>query len=100
LDIYIHVFLKSALVGGEWSASHPGRFIADTHWIGGWVGPRTSRDDVENRKISPRTGLEIGTLGLPASSSHHTDCIIPATIQDVKLKKKKIYYEFSLPTSN
>jgi hypothetical protein len=33
----------SALDGGEWSASRPGRFIRrerapGTHWIGGWVG--------------------------------------------------------------
>jgi hypothetical protein len=41
VDIYIHVFLTSALVGGEWSASRPGRF---TPWnplyrrLGG-VGP-------------------------------------------------------------
>jgi hypothetical protein len=26
VDVYIHIFLTSALVGGEWSASHPGRF--------------------------------------------------------------------------
>jgi hypothetical protein len=26
VDVYIHVFLTSALVGGEWSASRPGRF--------------------------------------------------------------------------
>jgi hypothetical protein len=25
--VKIHVFLTSALAGGEWSASHPGRFI-------------------------------------------------------------------------
>jgi len=35
--------LTSALDGGEWSASRPGRFTpreraADTHWIG-WVAP-------------------------------------------------------------
>jgi hypothetical protein len=28
--MYIHIFLTSALVGGEWSASRPGRFTA---WI-------------------------------------------------------------------
>jgi hypothetical protein len=38
-------FLTSSLDGGEWSASHPSRFIAGeevptTHWIGCWVGPR------------------------------------------------------------
>jgi hypothetical protein len=26
VDVYIHIFLTSALVGGEWSASRPGRF--------------------------------------------------------------------------
>jgi hypothetical protein len=50
----------SALDGGEWSASHPGRFTpreraAGTHWIGGWVGPRAGLDAVVERKIpNPR----------------------------------------------
>jgi hypothetical protein len=26
VDVKIHIFLTSALVGGEWSASRPGRF--------------------------------------------------------------------------
>jgi hypothetical protein len=43
--VEIHIFLTSALVGGEWSASRPCRFTPEerapgTHWIGGWVGPR------------------------------------------------------------
>jgi hypothetical protein len=38
--VQIHVFLTSALVGGEWSASRPGRFTPGViapgiHWIGG-----------------------------------------------------------------
>jgi hypothetical protein len=46
----------SALDGGEWSASSPGRFTArkrapGTHWIGGWVGPRAVLDAVVKRKI-------------------------------------------------
>jgi hypothetical protein len=44
VDVYIHVFLTSVLVGDEWSASSSGRFTPGegafcTHWIGGWVGP-------------------------------------------------------------
>jgi hypothetical protein len=40
-----HAFLTSALVGGAWFASRPGRFIPrerapGTHLIG-WVGPRS-----------------------------------------------------------
>jgi hypothetical protein len=43
--------LTSTLDGGEWSASRPGRFAPrerapDTHWIGGWVGPRAVLDSV------------------------------------------------------
>jgi hypothetical protein len=26
VDVYIHIFLTSALAGGEWSTSRPGRF--------------------------------------------------------------------------
>jgi hypothetical protein len=56
VDVYIHIFLTSALVGYEWSASRPTRFapketVPGTHWIGGYVGPRTGLDDVETRKI-------------------------------------------------
>jgi hypothetical protein len=52
--------LTSAIDGGEWSASRPGRFTLrgrapGTHWIGGWVGPRAVLDAVVKRKIpSPR----------------------------------------------
>jgi hypothetical protein len=62
VDVYIHVFLTSALVG-EWSASRADRFTPGergpgTHWIG-WVGPRTGLDDVEKRKILTLPGLEL-----------------------------------------
>jgi hypothetical protein len=48
--------LTSALDGGEWSASRPGRFtprerVPGTHWLGGWVGPRAVLDAVLKRKI-------------------------------------------------
>jgi hypothetical protein len=52
--------LTSALDGGEWSASHSGRFTPregapGTHWVGGWVGCRAGLDAVTKRKIpSPR----------------------------------------------
>jgi hypothetical protein len=53
---YSSTSLTSALDGGEWSASRPGRFTPveiapGSHWIGGWVGPRTGLDAVEKRKI-------------------------------------------------
>jgi hypothetical protein len=56
MNVQIHVFLAVALVGGEWSASRPGRFTLGeralcTNLVVGWVGPRTSLDDVEKRKF-------------------------------------------------
>jgi hypothetical protein len=47
-------FLTSALVGGEWSASRPGRFTPGergpgTHWIGDCVDPSAGMGDVEKK---------------------------------------------------
>jgi hypothetical protein len=50
-------FTTSALDGGEWSASRPGRPFTPgertpgTHWTGGWVSPRASLDTGDRRKI-------------------------------------------------
>jgi hypothetical protein len=56
VNILIQVLLTSALDGGKWSASRSGCFKPErkapgTHWIGGWVGPRTGLDEVERRKF-------------------------------------------------
>jgi hypothetical protein len=61
--------LTSALDGGEWSATRPGRFTpreraSGTHWTGGWVGLRAVLDSVVKGKIpsfrrqsNPRTPI-------------------------------------------
>jgi hypothetical protein len=49
-----------------------------THWVGGWVGPRTGPHDVEKRTISPLPGLELRPIGRPAS--RYSDCAIPLYI--------------------
>jgi hypothetical protein len=47
MDVYIQVFLTSAIVGGEWSASPQAERVPITHWIGGWVDPRAGLVDME-----------------------------------------------------
>jgi hypothetical protein len=68
VDVWIHIVLTSALVGGEWSASLPCRFTPGIHSIGGWVDHRASLDDVEKRKFLTLPGLELRPLGRPARS--------------------------------
>jgi hypothetical protein len=63
----VRVFLTSALVGGEWSASRPGRFTPEErtsgiHWIGGWVALTAGPADLEKRKFFTLTGLEFRPL--------------------------------------
>jgi hypothetical protein len=62
----------SALDGGEWSASRPGRAFtpgertAGTHCTGGWVGPRAGLDTEARGKIpSPLSGIEPRSPGRP-----------------------------------
>jgi hypothetical protein len=67
VDVFAHVFLTS-LIGGEWSASLPGRFTpgegaSGTHRIGGWVGLRTGLDYLEKRKFLTVPGLELRLFG-------------------------------------
>jgi hypothetical protein len=86
VEVQIHV-LTSALVGGEWLASRPGRFTPeerspDTHWIGGLMGPRAGLDDTEKGKVLTVPGLELQPLGVPVSiptelsRRHHTLVIV------------------------
>jgi hypothetical protein len=55
MEVQLHAFLTSALHGGEWSASRPGRFTfgeraSVTHWLGGSVGPRPGLVAMAKRK--------------------------------------------------
>jgi hypothetical protein len=73
VDVYIYIFLTSALVAGEWSASRPGRStpgetVVLFHWIGGWVDTSFGLDDVEKRKFLTLPGLDLRPLGHAAHS--------------------------------
>jgi hypothetical protein len=73
VDVYIRIFLASALVGGEWLASRPCRFTSgerapDTHWTEGWVGPRAGLDNVwfqfKKQQLTAALGISLMRLHL------------------------------------
>jgi hypothetical protein len=62
VEAQLHTFLTSALDGGEWSASRPGRFTPresapGASGMGGWVGPRACLDTVV-KSSQPPPGIE------------------------------------------
>jgi hypothetical protein len=64
VDVQIHIFLTSAVPGGESSASRPSRFnlgekTHGTHWIGGWAGPRAGLDNMEKTEFLTLSRLEL-----------------------------------------
>jgi hypothetical protein len=68
-------FSTSALDGGEWSASPPGRAFTPgerapgTHCTGGWMGPRAGLDTEATGKIlCPPPGIEPRSPGRPTRS--------------------------------
>jgi hypothetical protein len=68
-----HVFLASALVGGEWSASLLGRFTPVERFPRNplerrLVDPRAGLDDAGKRKFVTPPGLKHRLLGCPARS--------------------------------
>jgi hypothetical protein len=70
VDVYIHVFLTSSLLGDELSASRLGRFTPEestrcTYWIGGGVSSTAGLDDVEKIKFLTLPGLELQPLCRP-----------------------------------
>jgi hypothetical protein len=83
VDVEIHIFLTSALVGGEWSTSRPGRFVErapSTHRTGGWVDLRAGLDDLEKRIFLTLPGLELRPSIVQPVASRYTDYSIPAPL--------------------
>jgi hypothetical protein len=98
--VQIHVFLTSALVRGEWTASRPGRFICGertpaTHWMGGLVGPRAGLNDIERRKILLLQILELRPFGRPARRQslyrlRYLNSFLGSTIIWMRIQKDKL----------
>jgi hypothetical protein len=85
VNVQIHIFLTSALVRYEWSASRPGSFTPEertpgTHWTGGWLNPRAGPDSLK-RKFLTLPGLELRPLVVQLVACRYTDCAIPAPIE-------------------
>jgi hypothetical protein len=87
VDLLIHIFLTSALVGGEWSSTRlcsytPIERVPGTHLIGGWFVPRSGLDDVEMRKFLTLPELKLRTLGHPARSQSLYRLRYPGCLED------------------
>jgi hypothetical protein len=97
----MYAFLTSAAVGGESSASRHGRFTPGerapgTHWLGDWVGPRASLDDVKKLKFLLPPGLELRPLGPPARSQWVYRLRYPGSLySSPKFSKKKCHDSLS-----
>jgi hypothetical protein len=76
VDVQILIFLTLSLVGGEWSASRPCRFIPGTHLIRVWVGPRAGLDDVEEK--NSWLYRDSDPSAVQPAASRCTDWAIPA----------------------
>jgi hypothetical protein len=78
-------FTTSALDGGEWSESRPGRDLPPeertpgTHWTGGWVGPRAGLDtEVRGKILFPCRGSNPDRPDVQPVVRHYTDWATPA----------------------
>jgi hypothetical protein len=100
VDVWIHIFLTSALVGGEWPASRPGRFTPGkepsalvggewpasrhgrfapgTHCIGGWVDPRSGLDNWRRENSWHYLDSNSDPSVVQPVASRRTDCSNPA----------------------
>jgi hypothetical protein len=78
VDIYIHIFLTSALAGGEWSASRftSGERAPGTHRIGGWVGPVPVWTTWKRENSLPYRDSKSDSSAVQPVASRYTDCAI------------------------
>jgi hypothetical protein len=94
--VYIHIFLTSTLIGGEWSALCLGRFnlgelAPGTHSIEGWVDPRDGVDDMEKRKFLTPYGLELRPSVVQPVASRYTDCYTVIVQRPVYISKDSVW---------
>jgi hypothetical protein len=97
VGVYIHIFLTSALVGGEWSATRPGRFTPGerapgTHWIEGWWATEPVWTTWRDEKSCPYWDSNSDPLGVRPVVSCYTNWTNPALTWSLYNYFKHIYY--------
>jgi hypothetical protein len=110
VDVQIHALLTWALVGGEWPASLPGRFISGekasgTRWIGDWVGPRAvwptwrrenSCDSNSDPSVVQPVASRYTDRAIPAPACISTVLCFEGTARDVSFLLTKICLSFGV----
>jgi hypothetical protein len=95
IDVQIHIFLTLALAGGEWS----GRFSPGTHWIGGWVGPKSRSGRRGEGKIldptwtqtpTPQSSSRDSTVGIATALSR----LVTSTVHGAEAKMRWVLRPF------
>jgi hypothetical protein len=80
VDVWIHIFLTSAVAGGEWSASRPGE-RAPGYPLDRMLGGPQSRSGRRGENYWPYRGSNSDTSVVQSVSSRYTDYAILAQIQ-------------------
>jgi hypothetical protein len=102
VEVQLHFYSStSALDGGEWSASRPGRLTPKeraqgTHWTGSWMGRRAVLDAVVKRKIpSPRRESKPRTPTVQPVTHCYIDWAITALpARSIRSQKALLWLKF------
>jgi hypothetical protein len=82
MDVVIHIFLTSAVVGNEWSVSRLAHFTLEerdpipTGQASGWA-PEPVRKTLTGEKFFPYRESNSNPSAAQPITSHYTDCAIP-----------------------
>jgi hypothetical protein len=81
VDVHIHFLMTPVLLWGEWSGSRSSRFVPgdrDIHKLlagtEGWVGPRTSLENMEELKFVKIMDTNTETSIAQSVTSRYIDC--------------------------
>jgi hypothetical protein len=90
MDVQIHIFLTSTLVGGEWSASRPARFTPGekapgTNLIRGWVASEPVWATWRRENSWPYRDSNSDPSVVQPITSRYTDYSIQAPFQNIMI---------------